>query len=198
MAGLDHASCCIGSGAAPLMSALGRKRPFVPIRPMSASDPKRAFRRLTISEIWVLQEQARQFLVVRHEFSHIVFDLKTGMLHRPKMGGSDEGEQREQIFQTSSPKCLAQGLPRTLGLRMFDEDQCGKGKYSILHHIAGRRPIYWLLDLTQGSEDRLKLTSPGPESRRLARSFARPTLKLEQPKPRSRQPKDKLKTLKPR
>ena len=98
--------------------------------------------------------------MLTHELSHVILNFKTRVHHRPVMSSSDECEKRKQILETSTPECLAQDLPRALGLRGFYKDQCGQSENLILEVRLGSRPINRALDLSEGFIDGLKLSPP--------------------------------------
>jgi hypothetical protein len=86
-----------------------------------------------------LQEQGSQFLVRVHHLSDVVLDFETGMNRGPIMGCSDKCEQREQILQATTAQCVPQRLLGAFGLRRFDEDQSGRGKYPVFGLAVGDR-----------------------------------------------------------
>ena len=81
-----------------LLEGLSRSPKRIPAKFFYDTPGSALFERITAlpeyyparTEIWILEEQARQFLVLAHEFSHIILNLKTGVHNRPVMRSSDE------------------------------------------------------------------------------------------------------------
>jgi hypothetical protein len=75
--------------------------------------------------------------MLTQELSHFVLNFKTGMHHRPVVRGSNECEEREQIFETSASKYLPQDLPSALGLRRLHKDQRRENKIASSISVSG-------------------------------------------------------------
>jgi hypothetical protein len=63
------------------------------------------------------------------------------MNHGPVMGGSDEREEPEQMFETSATKRMMQGAPRALRSTALGKHQRCRGEQLVFEFGFRSRPI---------------------------------------------------------